>query len=176
MGDDMSAYRDVFLSESADYIQAITEGLLALETNPNDLEPVEVIFRGAHSLKGMAAAMGYTRTQELTHKMESLMDTVRSRRQVADPTLIDLVLRATDVARDVIADESSGGKTVDIAEMVAALVARTESAGSAEEPRRGSTATVGVTPTLPDEEGVLYRARITLEPGCVLEQGEEPSA
>ena len=88
MGDDMSAYKDVFLSESADYIQAITEGLLALESDPNDLEPVETVFRGAHSLKGMAAAMGYVRTQELTHKMESLMDTVRSRRQVADPTLI----------------------------------------------------------------------------------------
>lgn len=167
MGDDMSAYRDVFLSESADYIQAITEGLLALESNPNDLEPVEVIFRGAHSLKGMAAAMGYTRTQELTHKMESLMDTVRSRRQIADPTLIDLVLRATDVARDVIADESSGGKTVDISEMVAALVARTESAGTGEADRDNSSGAARA-PGQADEEGVLYRAHITLEAGCVL--------
>ncbi|MHB8741250.1 MAG: Hpt domain-containing protein, partial [Coriobacteriia bacterium] len=88
MGDDMSAYRDVFLSESAEYLQAITDGLLALETDPIDLEPVETVFRGAHSLKGMSAAMGYGRTQELTHKMESLMATVRSRAQVADSTLI----------------------------------------------------------------------------------------
>lgn len=163
----MSAYRDVFLSESADYLQAITEGLLALEANPNDLEPVETIFRGAHSLKGMSAAMGYTRTQELTHKMESLMDTVRSRRQVADPTLIDLVLRATDVARDVIADESSGGTSVDIAEMVAALVARTQSAGAAPGERPGSAETAGATAQAADE-GTLYRAHITLEEGCVL--------
>lgn len=167
MGDDMSAYRDVFLSESADYIQAITEGLLALESNPNDLEPVEVIFRGAHSLKGMAAAMGYTRTQELTHKMESLMDTVRSRRQLADPTLIDLVLRATDVVRDVIADESSGGKTVDISEMVAALIARTETADTAKSDSQNPPAAARVAGQL-DEEGTLYRARITLEAGCVL--------
>ncbi|MDO8848223.1 MAG: chemotaxis protein CheA [Coriobacteriia bacterium] len=166
MSDDMSAYRDVFLSESADYIQAITEGLLALESDPNDLEPVETVFRGAHSLKGMAAAMGYGRTQELTHKMESLMDTVRSRRQVADHTLIDLVLRATDTVRDVIADESSGGTSVEIAEMVAALVARTESAGDEAEvqPRLGSSAAA----LAESEEGTLYRARITLEAGCVL--------
>jgi HPt (histidine-containing phosphotransfer) domain-containing protein len=89
----MSAYRDVFLSESAEYLQGMTDGLLGLESDPADLEPVEVIFRGAHSLKGMAAAMGYVRTQELTHKMESLMDTVRSRAQVADRSLIDLMLR-----------------------------------------------------------------------------------
>ncbi|MGB4581227.1 MAG: chemotaxis protein CheA [Coriobacteriia bacterium] len=166
MGDDMSAYKDVFLSESADYIQAITEGLLALESDPNDLEPVETVFRGAHSLKGMAAAMGYVRTQELTHKMESLMDTVRSRRQVADPTLIDLMLRAIDVVRDVIADESSGGTEVDIIETVAALVARTD----------GAVTTPGDAPSLiertvapaENEDGALYRVRITLEEGCVL--------
>jgi two-component system chemotaxis sensor kinase CheA len=163
----MSAYKDVFLSESADYLQAITEGLLALESEPNDLEPVETVFRGAHSLKGMAAAMGYTRTQEITHKMESLMDTVRSRKQVADHTLIDLVLRATDVVRDVIADESSGGTAVDITEMVAALVSRTESAASAEG-AAPSGASPGAAPTAEADEGVLYRARITLEAGCVL--------
>lgn len=167
MGDDMSAYRDVFLSESADYIQAITEGLLALESDPIDLEPVETIFRGAHSLKGMAAAMGYARTQELTHKMESLMDTVRSRRQVADPTLIDLMLRAIDVVRDVIADESSGGATVEIAEMVTALAARTEGAppsSTSPAPARIEQATASAE----SEEGALYKVRITLEEGCVL--------
>ena len=167
MSDDMSAYKDVFLSESAEYLQAITNGLIALESSPEDLEPVETVFRGAHSLKGMSAAMGYTRTQELTHKMESLMDTVRSRRQVADATLIDLVLRATDVVRDVITDESAGGTSVDIAPMVEALAQRTAHAsddstggvvGSVASP--GSSAGVG--------EGALLRARVTLEDGCVL--------
>jgi two-component system chemotaxis sensor kinase CheA len=162
----MSAYKDVFLSESADYIQAITEGLLALESDPNDLEPVETVFRGAHSLKGMAAAMGYVRTQELTHKMESLMDTVRSRRQVADPTLIDLMLRAIDVVRDVIADESSGSAEVDIAEMVTALVARTDGTGSG----HGGAPSLVEQAVAPAEsgDGALYRVRITLEAGCVL--------
>ncbi len=166
MGDDMSAYRDVFLSESADYIQAITEGLLALESDPNDLEPVETVFRGAHSLKGMAAAMGYLRTQELTHKMESLMDTVRSRHQIADPSLIDLVLRATDVVRDVIADESSGGTRVEIADVVAALAERTESAVDDSVAAPGAERVAAASAEAQD--GALYRARITLEAECVL--------
>ncbi|MRS12885.1 MAG: chemotaxis protein CheA [Actinobacteria bacterium] len=161
----MSAYKDVFLSESAEYIQSITDGLLALESNPNDLEPVETVFRGAHSLKGMAAAMGYTRTQELTHKMETLMETVRSRVQVADHALIDLMLRATDVVRDVIADESSGGDTVEIDTTVAALVARSElrvAGGSSEESPSSEV------PAADAAEGSLYRAKVTLEEGCVL--------
>jgi two-component system chemotaxis sensor kinase CheA len=157
----MSAYREVFLSESAEYLQAMTDGLLALEADPNDLEPVETVFRGAHSLKGMAAAMGYTRTQELTHKMESLMDTVRRRVQSADHDLIDMMLRATDAVRDLIADESAGTGDTDTDGIVAELVARTAAAAEAgAAPSRMSTPDTG--------EGALYQARITLEEACVL--------
>ena len=75
----MDAYRGVFMAESADYIQQSTEGLLALEHVPADLAPVEVIFRGAHSLKGMSAAMGFMRTADLTHAMEGLMAGTKKR-------------------------------------------------------------------------------------------------
>lgn len=165
MGDDMSAYRDVFLSESAEYLQAITDGLLALESNPIDLEPVETVFRGAHSLKGMAAAMGYVRTQELTHKMESLMATVRSRAQVADSSLIDLMLQATDRVRELIADESSEQDTVSADDMIALLIERTERAdvpASTSAPRAASAASPS------SAEGAAYRVTVTLEEGCVL--------
>ena len=60
---------------------------------------MEVVFRGAHSLKGMSAAMGYERTADLTHKMESLMDTVRKREQAVDRRLVDLMLRAVDTVK-----------------------------------------------------------------------------
>ena len=165
MGDDMSAYRDVFLSESAEYLQAITDGLLALESNPIDLEPVETVFRGAHSLKGMAAAMGYARTQELTHKMESLMATVRSRTQVADSTLIDLMLQATDRVRDLIADESSEQDTVSADDMIASLVERTE---RAETPAATDSPQPVPTPSPSSAEGAAHRVTVTLEEGCVL--------
>jgi two-component system chemotaxis sensor kinase CheA len=161
MGDDMSAYRDVFLNESAEYLQSISDGLIALEGNPNDTEPVETVFRGAHSLKGMAAAMGYGRTQELTHKMESLMDTVRQRMQAADHTLIDLMLRATDLLKDLIADESSGGASVAIGELVEALVARTEAARPSGEEEAPRVAVDSV-------DGALLRVAVTLDVECVL--------
>ena len=164
MSDDMSAYRDVFMSESAEYLQAMTDGLIALEADPNDLEPVETIFRGAHSLKGMAAAMGYVRTQELTHRMESLMDTVRKRTQSADHALIDLMLRATDTVKELIDDESAGGTAVDAGPIVEEVTARTASAGdgpaTVQQPRSGGASDAG--------DGALYNVRVTLEEACVL--------
>jgi two-component system chemotaxis sensor kinase CheA len=150
---DMRAYRDVFLSESAEYIQAIIEGMLALEADTHDLEPVEVVFRGAHSLKGMAAAMGYERTSELTHKMESLMDTVRKREQAVDGALVDLMLRAVDVAKALIDDESNGRAAVDASAITAEIEERTrQTTGSAAAGQR------------PDGEGSAHGA-VSLEPG-----------
>jgi len=171
----MSAYKDVFLSESAEYIQAITDGLLALESNPNDLEPVETVFRGAHSLKGMAAAMGYTRTAELTHKMESLMDTVRKREQEADPSLIDLVLRAVDAAKDLIAGESAGDTELDVGDLLTALGERTGArsssphTSSSDSPQGTSEdGASGVNEPVDPGDGTRFRVRVTLTEACVL--------
>ncbi|MEN6430012.1 MAG: chemotaxis protein CheA, partial [Coriobacteriales bacterium] len=169
MSDDMSAYKDVFLSESAEYVQSITDGLLALENDPNDLEPVETVFRGAHSLKGMAAAMGYEKTAELTHKMEGLMDTVRKREQAVDAELIDLMLQAADAVRDLIADESSGGGSFDAAPVVEALLARTarrSEKGGAHDTDTGGVPASGAASG--GAAGDVMRVTVTLEEGCVL--------
>ncbi len=169
MSDDMSAYKEVFLSESADYLQSITDGLLALEADPNDLEPVETVFRGAHSLKGMAAAMGYERTADLTHKMESLMDTVRKREQAVDAELIDLMLRAVDAVKELIDDESEGRGAYDAASIVADLVARTEARGPL-----GPAWPQEAESVQPEASGVaagtgtVYRVSVTVEPTSVL--------
>lgn len=183
---EMDAYRDIFLSESAEFIQAITDGLLALESNPDDLEPVETVFRGAHSLKGMAAAMGYERTADLTHKMEGLMDKVRSRARGIDAGLIDLMLEAVDMVRLLIEDESNERTTVDAEPVVARLIAATEqgeqaapadeggpqdaderSAPGDEAPALAEGADVAETST-PRSSTRTLRVTAVLEPSCVL--------
>jgi two-component system chemotaxis sensor kinase CheA len=171
MSDDMQAYRDVFVSESAEYLQGIVDGLLQLEADPNDLEPVEVVFRGAHSLKGMSAAMGYERTADLTHKMESLMDTVRKRVQPADRTLIDLMLRAVDVVKTLIEDEMAGTVAVDPSGMIVELTARTENPGAAKP--TASAPVQEAEPVSPETSGAIgggteKAVTVTLEDACVL--------
>lgn len=167
----MDAYKDVFLAESADFLQQIIDGLLVLEADPRDLEPVEVIFRGAHSLKGMSAAMGYDRTADLTHKMEGLMDRVRKGQASPDRVVTDLMLAAVDLVRDLIDDESAGTNQVDSSEMAAALQAATAADNAPGPQDDGASAEVGT--------GVVDRAeatgarstllvKVTLEEGCVL--------
>lgn len=185
---EMDAYRDIFLQESAEYIQAIIDGLLALEQNPNDLEPVETVFRGAHSLKGMSATMGYDRTADLTHKMESLMDTVRKREQAPDHTLVDLMLEAVDFVKSLIEAESGGEAVPDTSAMVARLVERTEgkSAGGVPEPppaaaedasadagetdaaEAAGEAEMPATVSVGGQGELVQCVRVQLEPECVL--------
>lgn len=187
---DMDAYRDIFLSESAEFMQGITDGLLALESEPGDLAPVEVIFRGAHSLKGMAAAMGYDRTADLTHKMESLMSRIRERERVVDRPLIDVMLEAVDMVRSLIDDESSGSNALDASDLVARLEAlESGPTAAAPEPTAGTHAletgasvldeqrAEGLVPSERDVAGTDARARpgetlfqvvVTLDESCVL--------
>jgi len=160
---DMDQYKAVFLAESGEYIQQITDGLLALESNPVDTGPVEVIFRGAHSLKGMAAAMGYERTAELTHKMEGLMDRIRKGERAVDTPLIELMLVAVDFVRDLIDDESAGGTQCDPGELIALIEQMREgNAGVALEPAEPQA---GV--ALQDGERA-WVVSVTLEQSCVL--------
>lgn len=71
---DTQQYLDIFLDESQEHLQSINDFILKLEEDPSNLEYVHEIFRSAHTLKGMAATMGYDDIASLTHKMENVLD------------------------------------------------------------------------------------------------------
>ena len=58
-GMDMSKYKALFLSDTADHLNEMEEDLVRLEKDPADREGVNNVFRHLHSVKGMASAMGY---------------------------------------------------------------------------------------------------------------------
>ena len=70
---DTSQYMSMFIEESLDNLQTLNESLLELEQNPEDIDKVNEIFRVAHTIKGMAATMGFNDLAELTHKMEDVL-------------------------------------------------------------------------------------------------------
>ena len=74
---DTSQYMQMFLEESMDNLQTLNESLLELEQNPEDIDRINAIFRVAHTIKGMAATMGFTDIAELTHKMEDVLSEFR---------------------------------------------------------------------------------------------------
>lgn len=94
--DDMSEYKEMYAVESAEHLQSMNEALLSLEKDPKNSETINVMFRAAHTLKGMSATMGYSNIKELTHNMENLMDSVRKNELALDSSIIDVLFECLD--------------------------------------------------------------------------------
>ncbi len=97
---DPARYADLFRTESRDQLSAINRALLALEQGETSREPVDAIFRGVHTIKGMSATMGYTAVAEFSHELESLLDKVRSGEQMVSADLMDALFAAADALED----------------------------------------------------------------------------
>ena len=94
--DDMSEYKEMYSVESAEHLHLMNEALLSLEKDPKNSETINVMFRAAHTLKGMSATMGYSNIKELTHNMENLMERVRKNEITLDPSSIDVLFECLD--------------------------------------------------------------------------------
>src|SRR5579884_4295854 len=77
---DLSQYAELFLAESREHLSACNHLLLEWERSPANPAPVAGLFRAVHTVKGMAATMGYARVTDLAHRTESLLDAARGRR------------------------------------------------------------------------------------------------
>ena len=93
---DLSQYAELFLAESREHLSACNQLLLEWERNPSATEPVSGIFRAIHTVKGMAATMGYGRVADLAHRMENLLDQLRRGSKAPTEETIQVLFRATD--------------------------------------------------------------------------------
>ncbi|MBD2845267.1 chemotaxis protein CheA [Paenibacillus sp. IB182496] len=119
---DMNAYLSMFIDESNDHLQALNENLLKLEGSPSDLDIVQVIFRSAHTLKGMSASMGFEDLASLTHEMENVLDLVRNGKLAMDSFIFDTLFKGLDALETMVQDVTAGGSgQADVSAIVAAL-------------------------------------------------------
>lgn len=93
---DVSQYLEIFLDESAEHLQTLSDCIMELEKEPDNKDVINEIFRAAHSLKGMAGTMGYKRMQHVTHDMENVFQEVRSDKIPVDSQMIDLLFKCLD--------------------------------------------------------------------------------
>jgi two-component system chemotaxis sensor kinase CheA len=101
---DMSPYRDLFISEAREHLKGMNEITLQLETATAEQAQIDALFRHSHSLKGMAASMGYEAMAELAHRMEDLMDRVRKRQFSFTTGCADLILEGSDLLEAIVED------------------------------------------------------------------------
>jgi len=117
---DVRQYADLFLTESREHLTAFNQLLLEWERDPAATTSVGGIFRAVHTIKGMAATMGYAPVADLAHRVENLLDGVRRNERAANAAMLDLLFRAADALERAISESVAGG---DPAPGVAALLA-----------------------------------------------------
>ncbi len=93
---DVSQYLSVFLDEAKEHLQSLNDNIMTLEQDPENEDCINEIFRSAHSMKGMAGTMGYTRMQNLTHDMEDVFSDVRAGKIKIKSADIDVLLQCLD--------------------------------------------------------------------------------
>ncbi|QQK80928.1 chemotaxis protein CheA [Salicibibacter cibi] len=104
-----SNYLQVFIDEGREHVQNMNNHLLELEKNPTTIPIIEEVFRSAHTLKGMAAAMEFQDLATLTHAMENVLDVLRNETVRATSKMFDHVFDAVDVVEEMIDDIAEGG-------------------------------------------------------------------
>ncbi|MCR4924179.1 MAG: chemotaxis protein CheA [Lachnospiraceae bacterium] len=97
---DVNQYLEIFLDETNEHIQSLSDQLMILEQEPDNKDTINEIFRSAHSLKGMAGTMGYKRMQNLTHDMENVFTEVRNGNMKVTSNLIDVLFKALDAIEE----------------------------------------------------------------------------
>lgn len=100
-------YRDLFFPEAQEFLRIIAGCLVKLEVNPEDLDSINEIFRCIHTIKGMAATMGYDKITQLSHRMEDLLDAARNQKIKIDSQIIDLLFNCVDNLEQLLQDEMS---------------------------------------------------------------------
>ncbi|MCK8602402.1 chemotaxis protein CheA [Desulfoferrobacter suflitae] len=88
-----------FLEEARDHLSSIEMNLLALETDPENLEAISAIFRPFHSIKGVSGFLNLPDIHNLTHHVENLLDEARAGKLKVTEQVIDLVLEAVDILK-----------------------------------------------------------------------------
>lgn len=137
---DTSQYLEIFLTEAREHLQNLNQSLLELEANPHKSGPLEEIFRSAHTLKGMAATMGYEQIAQLTHEMENILSALRQQKIEVTASIVDTLFQCLDVLEQMLeAVEAGRAGDFPIAAIIERLVELGEGASDAPRSAKGSS-------------------------------------
>lgn len=168
---DTARYAALFLSESREHLTEVDDALLALErdhaTPAINGTHLATIFRGVHTIKGMAAAMGYAAVEQLSHALESRCEPLRRGAEPLSGEVLALLFDGTDLLRAAV-DALSSGRV----EPTSAVRAFVQRLGGMSVTASGPVASVVETPTAAAAEsgafGTTRRVDVRLTADCTL--------
>lgn len=110
-GIDDSEYIELFLAEARENLETLNTAIVGVEADPSDAANVDVVFRVAHSIKGMAATMGYDQIAHLTHAMEDVFALLRERAGGLHREAIDMLFECMDMLSKMIDEVAEHGES-----------------------------------------------------------------
>lgn len=97
-----------FFAEAEQQVETLESNILIIENDPNNHEAVDEIFRAAHTLKGGSATVEMTELSSFTHKVEDVLDEIRSDRLSIDEDVVDVLLSSIDVIKAMLEARADG--------------------------------------------------------------------
>ncbi len=134
-----------FLEEARSHLDTLEQGLLALEDMVGqalDIELLNEMFRGAHSIKGAAGMLGLKTVAALTHQMENLLGAVRAGKHTLTARGVEVLFEAVDALGTLLVELGGGtvGNGLDITPTVNALKEILEGEPAGDAPRAAAAA------------------------------------
>lgn len=173
---DTSQFKEIFAAEARDYLQSLNQDLLRLEQSPSNRMILDDMFRAAHSLKGMAATMGFQGLASFTHEMESVLDLLRSGQLAAEQHVVDLLFQAVDTL-EVQLEATLAGEAAPNPEQLVERLRELAGTGTAGTSAAASETKLGVQVDAYDRETIkqasaqgykVYAVHVTLRPNTLL--------
>jgi len=125
-----------FLVESFELVEKLDEDLVELESNPDDLELLNGIFRVAHTVKGASSFLNFDVLTHLTHHMEDVLNRARHGELQITPDVMDVILESIDLMKALLEKirDTSSDDGIDVSACVSRLDKITGGTGEVESP------------------------------------------
>ena len=99
-----------FLVEAGEILEQLSEQLVELESRPDDMDLLNAIFRGFHTVKGGAGFLQLNELVECCHSSENVFDMLRKGVRLVDAELMDVVLQGLDAINAMFAQVREGSE------------------------------------------------------------------
>ncbi len=93
-----------FLEEAVEHLDAAEVHLMTIEADPQETEALNAVFRGFHTIKGLAGFIELEHVKDLAHKAENLLDMARRGELKLVGTNMDLVFESVDMMKHLVKD------------------------------------------------------------------------
>ncbi len=107
-----------FILETEEIIEALDHDLVELETRKNDLDLLNKIFRGAHTMKGASSFLGFDKMSSLTHHAEEILNKLRKNEITVTSGIMDILLEFVDKTKTIVTDIKEGTDSADVSELI----------------------------------------------------------